>query len=96
MIGALIGLISTLIISMLDLSHLERKEPPKSFEEPEKIFSSSFFSIMFLSGSSFLGIARDPYIIRYLGGADYIAFSNEPSWDNTEHSRIPLLGKKNP
>lgn len=71
--GALIGLISTLIISMLDLSHLEGKTFLEAIEEPERIFSTSLFSIIFLSGSNLLGIGWAPYVIRHLGGADYIA-----------------------
>ncbi|MEM1587072.1 MAG: hypothetical protein QXS10_07370 [Candidatus Bathyarchaeia archaeon] len=71
--GSLIGLISTLIISTLNLSHLEGRGFPRVVEEPEKIFSSSLFSIIFLSGSNILGVAWAPYIIRRLGGADYMA-----------------------
>ncbi|MEM2836633.1 MAG: hypothetical protein QXF23_01090 [Candidatus Bathyarchaeia archaeon] len=71
--GSLIGLVSTLIVATLNVSHLEGKMFPEAVEEPERIFSSSIFSIVFFSSGNILGIVWAPYVIRYLGGADYIA-----------------------
>ncbi|MEM1883089.1 MAG: hypothetical protein QXE14_00620, partial [Candidatus Bathyarchaeia archaeon] len=67
--GSLIGLVSTLIVATLNVSHLEGKMFPEAVEEPERIFSSSIFSIVFFSSGNILGIVWAPYVIRYLGGA---------------------------
>ncbi|MBC7131231.1 hypothetical protein H5T51_08510 [Candidatus Bathyarchaeota archaeon] len=74
-LGALVGLLSTILIVFIDLSHLEGVEFPKTIEQPEKIFSTSTFLIILMSASNLLGIIWTPYVMNYLGGPDYLAAS---------------------
>ncbi|MEM2893866.1 MAG: hypothetical protein QW486_06970 [Candidatus Bathyarchaeia archaeon] len=71
-LGAIIGLISTLLVSLLDLSHLEEASSPGRVEQPERIFSTSSFFMVFLASGNFGGIVWTPYVMNRLGGPDFI------------------------
>jgi hypothetical protein len=71
-LGSLIGLVSTLLVSLLDLSHLEEASPTSEVEQPERIFSTSIFFVVFLASGNFGGIIWSPYVIKRLGGPDFI------------------------
>ncbi|MEM0095883.1 MAG: hypothetical protein QW660_04530, partial [Candidatus Bathyarchaeia archaeon] len=73
--GALLGLISTLLLGFLDLSHLEGKQFPKATEQPEKIFSTSTFFVILMASSNLMGLIWAPYVMNYLGGPDFLAAS---------------------
>lgn len=74
-LGAVIGLLSTFLVAFLNLSHLEGSPLPKAIKEPEKIFSSSLFFTILLTGGNLLGIVWIPYVMNVLGGPDYLAAS---------------------
>jgi len=74
-LGAIIGLLSTFLIMFLDLSHLEGAPLPKAVEEPEKVFSTSLFFVILLTGGNLLGVIWIPYVMSRLGGPDYLAAS---------------------
>ncbi len=71
-LGALIGLVSTLLISLLDLSHLEEETPQRGVEQPERIFAASSFFILFVASGNFGGVIWTPYVMNRLGGPDFI------------------------
>jgi len=71
-LGSLIGLVSTLLVSLLDLSHLEEMSPTSGVEQPERVFSTSIFFVVFLASGNFGGIIWSPYVIKRLGGPDFI------------------------
>ncbi|MBS7637606.1 hypothetical protein KEJ49_01770 [Candidatus Bathyarchaeota archaeon] len=71
-LGSLIGLVSTLLISLLDLSHLEEMSIPVGVEQPERIFSTSSFFMIFLASGNFGGIIWTPYVMNRLGGPAFI------------------------
>lgn len=74
-LGAVIGLLSTLIAVLLNLSHLEGAALPKGVEQPEKVFSTSLFFIILLIGGNLLGMIWVPYIMNFLHGPDYLVAS---------------------
>ncbi len=72
-LGVAIGLISTIIVAAMDLSHLEGMGVPKRVEQPEKLFSTSSYFVLILAGGSLLSIVWVPYLMDYLKGPDYLA-----------------------
>ncbi|MFP3985248.1 MAG: hypothetical protein ACLFU9_04700 [Candidatus Bathyarchaeia archaeon] len=74
-IGAVIGLLSTFVVMFLNLAHLEGAPLPKGVEQPEKVFSTSLFFVILLTGGNLLGIIWIPYLMDYLKGPDYLAAS---------------------
>ncbi len=74
-LGALLGLMSTLLILLLNLSHLEGASIPKVTEQPEKIFSASLFLVILLTSGNLLGIVWAPYVMTHLKGPDFLAAS---------------------
>lgn len=74
-LGATIGLLSTFLIAFLDLSHLEGAPLPKAVEEPERVFSTSLFFVIFLIGGNLLGMVWTPYLMNSLNSPDYLAAS---------------------
>ena len=72
-LGALMGLISTLLLSSLDLSSLERVRFPQVTTQPEKVFSASLFLLALLASGNLLGILWTPYVMLYLHGSDSLA-----------------------
>lgn len=72
-LGSLLGLMSTLLIFFLNLSHLEGASFPKVTEKPEKIFSASSFLVILLTSGNLLGIVWAPYVMNHLKGPDFLA-----------------------
>ena len=74
-LGSLLGLISTLLVPLLNLSHLEGKPFPRITEQPEKVFSASSFFVILLVSGNLMGMVWAPYVMNYLGGPDFLAAS---------------------
>jgi len=74
-LGTLLGLFSTVLISFVDVSSLERTSFPSRAEQPEKVFSVSFFFVILLLSGNLFGIVWTPYLMNELRGADFIAAS---------------------
>ena len=74
-IGALIGLFSTILLLFSNLSHLENASLLTKAEQPEKIFSASFFFVTLLLSGNLFGIVWTPYLMNELKGSDFIAAS---------------------
>jgi len=74
-LGSLLGLISTLLVLLLNLSHLEGKPFPRITEQPEKVFSASSFFVILLVSGNLMGMVWAPYVMNYLGGPDFLAAS---------------------
>jgi len=72
-LAAVIGLISTIIMFLAELRHLENMPLPKGVESPEKVFSTSLFLILLLFSYNLLGIFWTPYLMRKLGGTASLA-----------------------
>ena len=73
LLGSSIGILSTLIVSLIDLSPLENVEIQTRVEQPEKIFSSSILLLCILFSGNFLGFVWIPYVMTQLGGSDILA-----------------------
>lgn len=73
LLGSAIGLLSTLTVALMPMSHLEGMEMPASVEQPEKVFSTSSFFVALLASSSLLAIVWVPYVMDFLKGPDYLA-----------------------
>ncbi len=71
--GSLIGLLSTLMISLADMSKMEGVEIPPAIERPEQFFSISSFLLAFLTSNNLLGIFWQPYLMNVLNAPDYVA-----------------------
>lgn len=71
-LGSLIGLVSTLLVSLLELSHLEEASIPVGVKQPERIFSTSSFFMVFLASGNLGGIFWTPYVMNRLGGPAFI------------------------
>ena len=71
--GVMMGLVSVLLVSFMDVSHLEGMEIPKGIEQPERLFSTSAYFIAILAGGSLLSMVWVPYVMDYLKGPDYLA-----------------------
>ena len=74
-LGASIGLLATLTVSMMDLSHLKKVEIPKSIKQPERLFSTSTYFVAIFAGNYLLTIVWVPYVMDYLKGPDYLVIS---------------------
>ena len=74
-LGTLLGLFSTMLLLFLNLSHLANMKLPSRVEQPEKVFSASFFFITLLLSGNLLGIVWIPYLMNELNGPDFIAAS---------------------
>ncbi|MCW4032640.1 MAG: hypothetical protein NWF08_04535 [Candidatus Bathyarchaeota archaeon] len=73
LLGVAIGLMATSTISLMNLSHLESIEIPKSIEHPEKLFSTSAYMVAMLAGGNLLYMVWIPYVMDHLKGPDYLA-----------------------
>jgi hypothetical protein len=73
LIGVLMGLISLMVISQMNLSQLEGMKIPKEIEQPDRLFSTSSYFVAVLAGGSLLSIVWVPYVMDYLKGPDYLA-----------------------
>ena len=73
LLGSFIGIISTLVISLLDLSPLEKVKIRSGIEQPERIFSSSVLLLCILFSGNFLGFVWIPYVMTRLSGSDTLA-----------------------
>ena len=71
--GSLIGLLATLVLSIADMRHLEGAEVPRKVERPEQMFTISSFLLAMLTSSNLLGIVWTPYLMGVLGAPDYLA-----------------------
>jgi hypothetical protein len=71
--GSAIGLVSTLLIALTDMRHLEGMPVPKGIEQPERLFSTSAYFVAILAGGSLLAMVWVPYVMDYLKGPDYLA-----------------------
>jgi len=74
-LGAVVGLLSTASVLMLDLSHLEGAPLPKAVREPERVFSTSLFFVVLLLSGNLLSMIWTPYLMNELGGSDSLAAS---------------------
>jgi hypothetical protein len=74
-LGAGIGLLATLTVSMMELSHLEKVEIPKSIKQPERLFSTSTYFVAIFAGNYLLTVVWVPYVMEYLNAPDYLAIS---------------------
>jgi len=74
-LGSVIGLFSTALIAFLDVSNLENAKFPEKVEQPEKVFSTSFFFVTLLLSGNLFGIVWTPYVMNELKGTDFIAAS---------------------
>jgi len=76
-LGALIGILSTISVLFIDLSKLEGAEIPSGVKEPEKIFSTSMFFVIFLFAGNILAIVWTPFLMVELSSPEYlVAFLN--------------------
>jgi len=75
LLGALIGILSTISVLFMNLSRLEGAELPKGVKEPEKIFSVSTFFIVFLLAGNLLSIIWTPYLMTELNGPEFLVAS---------------------
>ncbi|MBS7621845.1 hypothetical protein KEJ32_07025, partial [Candidatus Bathyarchaeota archaeon] len=73
LIGPLIGLLSTLMLVLADMSNLEGVEVPRKIGRPEQMFTISSFLLAMLTSSSLLGIVWTPYLMNVLRAPDYLA-----------------------
>lgn len=71
-LGALIGILSTISVLFMDLSRLEGAELPKGVKEPEKIFSASLFFIVLLLAGNLLSIVWTPYLLNELKSPEFL------------------------
>jgi len=74
-LGVGIGLLATLTVSMMELSHLEQMKIPKSIKQPERLFSTSTYFVAIFAGNYLLTVVWVPYVMDYLKGPDYLAIS---------------------
>lgn len=72
-VGALVGLLSTLMLALADMKHIEGAEIPKVVQRPEQMFSISSFFLAFLVSGNLLGIFWAPYLMNVLNAPDYVA-----------------------
>lgn len=73
LIGSSVGLLSTVMIWLVKLSHLEGIEIPLGAEKPEQVFSTSSFLSAILTSGNLLGLFWIPYLIDVLKAPDYMA-----------------------
>ncbi len=71
--GALIGLLSSFLVILMNLSHVEATSCPSQIVEPEKIFSASTFFVVLVSANNLLGLIWVPFVINQLNGPAWIA-----------------------
>ncbi|RLI18691.1 hypothetical protein DRO54_09800, partial [Candidatus Bathyarchaeota archaeon] len=71
-LGALIGILSTISVLFIDLSRLEGAKIPAGVKEPEKIFSTSMFFVIFLFAGNLLAIVWTPFLIVKLNSPEYL------------------------
>ena len=71
-LGALIGILSTISVLFIDLSRLEGAKIPAGVREPEKIFSTSMFFVIFLFAGNLLAIVWTPFLIVKLNSPEYL------------------------
>ena len=74
-LGVGTGLLATLTVSMMELSHLEKVEIPKSIQQPERLFSTSTYFVAIFAGNYLLTVVWVPYVMEYLNAPDYLAIS---------------------
>ncbi len=75
LLGSMVGLVATLMVALMDLSHLEGMTIPEGIEQPERLFSTAVYFIAILAGGNLLAMVWVPYVMEYLGGPDYLAVS---------------------
>lgn len=73
LIGSMIGLLCTFIVALMRVSHLEGMTIPKGVEQPEKLFSTSFYFTITLASGNLLAMVWVPYVMDYLKAPDYLA-----------------------
>ena len=66
------GILSTISVLLMDLSQLEGAELPSGIKEPEKIFSTSMFFVIFLFAGNLLAIVWTPYLMVKLNGPEFL------------------------
>lgn len=71
--GAVVGLLSTVFVGLLSFKHLEGTEIPKGVEKPEQVFSTSSFLCALLVSGNLLGLFWIPYLMKALKAPDYMA-----------------------
>jgi hypothetical protein len=72
-LGAVIGLLSTILLFFIDLKGVEGSKIPSATESPEKIFSTSSFFIVLMASGNLVGIVWVPYVMTQLAGPDWLA-----------------------
>ncbi len=73
--GALIGLLSSFLVMLMNLSHVETASCPTATVQPEKIFSASAFFVVLISANSLLGLIWAPFVMNQLSGPAWLAAS---------------------
>ncbi|HDI31816.1 MAG TPA: hypothetical protein ENF80_03260 [Thermofilum sp.] len=71
-LGASIGLLSTLIISLPDFSKLEIKLSRPTLSSVEKIYSASLYQVLFVASANMLGMVWTPFLINVRNYPDYL------------------------
>jgi len=70
-LGAFIGILSTILLLFLNFSCLDFITYSRAIEKPEKVFSTSLFLVILITGGSLLTLMWTPYIITTLNAPDY-------------------------
>ncbi len=71
-IGSLIGMGDVLVVSLMNLSHIERMPVVNEIKKPERVFSTSSYLIVVLASGNLLLMVWTPYVMEYLNGPDYL------------------------
>ena len=71
--GVAAGVLSSICLSILELSRLEGQSIPAGVEGPERVMSASLFLLSTLIYGNLLGIIWIPYLTNVLGAPDFMA-----------------------
>lgn len=72
-LGSMIGLVSTVLVALMDVSGLEGARIPGGIEQPERLFSTSAYFVALLAGGNLLAMVWVPYVMDRLRAPDYLA-----------------------
>lgn len=71
-LGSLVGLISTVSVALMKMSHLEGMKVPTGIEQPEKVFSTFAFFVALLASGNLLAMIWTPFVMNGLNAPDYL------------------------
>jgi hypothetical protein len=72
-LGVALGLVCTIIVVAMNLSHLQGLRVPEALQQPERLLSTSLYFVLMLAGGALLSMVWVPYLMDYLRGPDYLA-----------------------